>query len=147
MWVRTRFQYGTTTNYGGATSASSAGNGINPLPANALITALSQGTLYHFRFIGTNSAGTNFGGDLTFTTVAIPPPLLNDVTLTNGPLKFAFTNTVGQTFTVLATTNLMLPLSNWSVLSSPVEGPAGQYQLSDPQATNNVRRFYRVRWP
>jgi hypothetical protein len=23
----------------------------------------------------------------------------------------------------------------------------GHYQFTDPRATNNVRRFYRVRWP
>jgi hypothetical protein len=141
------FQYGTTTNYGGATPTSNAGNGITPLQTNALITTLSPGTLYHFRFVGTNSAGTNFGSDLTFLTVAILPPRLNNVAETNGQLKFAFTNAVGQTFTVLAATNLALPLSNWSVLSSPVEGPAGSYQFTDPQTTNNARRFYRVRWP
>ena len=141
------FEYGTTTNYGGSTSASSAGSGINPQPASALLTALSQGTLYHFRCLATNSTGTNFGNDLTFTTIAIPPPLLINVTMNKGPLKFTFTNTAGQPFTVLATTNLLLPLSNWSGLGSPIEGPAGQYQFSDPAATNNVRRFYRVLWP
>lgn len=33
-----------------------------------LITGLSAGTLYHYRAFATNSAGTGYGSDLTFTT-------------------------------------------------------------------------------
>jgi hypothetical protein len=141
------FQYGTTTNYGSVTSPTSVGHGVDPVQVSALVTTLSPGTLYHFRCVGTNSAGTGFGGDLTFTTVAILPPLLNDLGVTNGQLIFAFTNVAGQTFTVLTATNVELPMSNWSVLGSPVEGPAGQYQFIDSQTTNYGQRFYRVRWP
>jgi hypothetical protein len=53
----------------------------------------------------------------------------------------------GLGFTVLATTNLALPLSNWTVLGAPVEGPSGQYQFTDTQATNTAIRFYRVSSP
>jgi hypothetical protein len=64
-----------------------------------------------------------------------------------GAFQFAFTNIAGARFTVLATTNASLALSNWTVLGQPTEGPAGHFQFSDPQATNNARRFYRVRSP
>ena len=48
---------------------------------------------------------------------------------------------------MLGTTNLSLPLSNWTVLGAPAENPAGQFQFTDSQATNGAPRFYRVRSP
>jgi hypothetical protein len=33
------------------------------------ITSLSANTVYHFRIVATNSAGTRFGSDRTFTTL------------------------------------------------------------------------------
>jgi hypothetical protein len=47
----------------------------------------------------------------------------------------------------LATTNVSLPLSNWTMLGTPTEAPPGQYQFTDLQASNLVQRFYRVRSP
>jgi hypothetical protein len=45
---------------------------------------------------------------------------------------------------VLATTNLSLPLSNWTALGGVVEISPGQFQFTDPQAANGGRRFYRT---
>lgn len=42
-----------------------------------------------------------------------PPQLINAQLLGNGAFQFTFTNTPGTTFTVLGTTNLALPLTNW----------------------------------
>jgi hypothetical protein len=53
----------------------------------------------------------------------------------------------GLDFTVLGATNVALPLSNWTVLGAASEAPPGQYQFTDSQSTNNVRRFYRLRSP
>jgi hypothetical protein len=64
-----------------------------------------------------------------------------------GAFQFAFTNTPGAVFTVLATTNPVLPLSNWTVLGGVTEVSPGHFQFADPQATNSPRRFYRVRSP
>lgn len=36
------------------------------------ITGLSAGTLYHVRAYATNSVGTSYGADMTFTTVSLP---------------------------------------------------------------------------
>ena len=67
--------------------------------------------------------------------------------LTNGAFQFAFTNSVGVLFGVLATTNPVLPLSNWTALGGVTEVAPGQFQFIDPQATNNACRFYRLRAP
>jgi hypothetical protein len=78
--------------------------------------------------------------------VPIPTtPTLATRRLTNGALQFAFTNTVGALFAVLATTNPALPLGNWTTLGGVTEVLPGQFQFTDAEATNTPSRFYRVR--
>lgn len=61
------FQYGTTTSYGHTTPMQSqTGNTYRNIAAN--ISGLTTDTTYHFRVVATNSAGTRFGSDRTFTT-------------------------------------------------------------------------------
>ena len=61
------FQYGTTTSYGSTTpSQTKTGNTYQNVSAN--ISGLSAGTTYHFRDVATNTAGTRYGADRTFTT-------------------------------------------------------------------------------
>jgi len=66
------FQYGTTTSYGGTTSSENIGttSGNYSMP----LSGLSGNTVYHFRAVASNSGGTNYGSDLTFTTSPQPPP-------------------------------------------------------------------------
>lgn len=75
------------------------------------------------------------------------PPQLNSVTMSNGQFGFAFTNIPGLTFTVLATTNVALPLSNWTVLGPTTESPAGQFTFTHTNAPAFPQRYYRLRWP
>jgi hypothetical protein len=42
---------------------------------------------------------------------------------------------------------LSLPLTNWTMLGPPVNNGSGQYQFTDPAATNDGQRFYRVSSP
>lgn len=65
------FQWGTTSSYGNNTSGQSAGSGTSNLAVSANITGLSQHTVYHYRLVATNSAGTSYGSDGTFTTLSI----------------------------------------------------------------------------
>jgi hypothetical protein len=61
------FQYGTTTNYGHHTAVQSqTGNTFRNIAAN--IGGLARNTTYHFRIVATNSVGTRYGSDMTFTT-------------------------------------------------------------------------------
>ena len=79
---------------------------------------------------------------------AISPTLLtNAVMLPAGVCQFTFTNVPALSFTVVATTNPALPLSNWTTLSIATELSPGQYQFADLQASNSPGRFYRVRSP
>jgi hypothetical protein len=76
----------------------------------------------------------------------LPSILRGAKILGDGSLQFSFTNTPGAAFTVLFTTNFMLPLSLWTPLGAPIENPPGQYQFTDPAATNS-QGFYNVRSP
>jgi len=80
--------------------------------------------------------------------ISIPVPTPTTVTnaqmLPNGSFQFALTNTPGALFGVLATTDLSLPLTNWTALGGVTEIAAGRFQFTDPQATNYPQRFYRV---
>jgi hypothetical protein len=67
------FQYGTTTSYG-STTASHSFTGKTTQSVSANISGLTASTTYHFRIVGTNSGGTNYGADRTFTTLSVTGP-------------------------------------------------------------------------
>ena len=87
----------------------------------------------------------------SIVNIAVPTPVATTVTaigrLTNGTVQFAFTNNPGAVFGVLATTNLSLPVSNWTALGGVTENSPGQFWFTDPQASTNAQRFYRLRAP
>jgi hypothetical protein len=76
--------------------------------------------------------------------IATPITLANPARLASGAFQFAFTNTSGVGFSVLAATNLALPLSNWDALGSVTEVSQNHFQFMDLQATNSPQRFYQV---
>lgn len=74
------------------------------------------------------------------------PWLTTSMWLGNGGFRFGFTNVSGVTFTVVGSTDLALPISNWPVLGTATESPpgSGQYQFTNRSATLSAQRFYRV---
>jgi hypothetical protein len=99
-----------------------------------------------------NSGGIALGADRTLTNTL---PLAVNFNLTGfivppvGASQLRFTNLSGLSFTVLFSTNVGLPMSNWTVLGAPSESPPGQYQFTDMNPANVGKpiRFYRVRSP
>jgi hypothetical protein len=82
--------------------------------------------------------------------IATQAAVLKNVSLSaNGQFKFSFTNLIGGSFTVLASTNVAAPLNTWSNVGPVIELPpgSGQFQFTDSQAANFLRRFYRVHSP
>lgn len=63
-----RVDYGTTAAYGSATAAASARSGTGAVNEAVALTGLAAGTTYHYRVEATNSGGTSYGADQTFTT-------------------------------------------------------------------------------
>ncbi len=65
------FEYGLTSSYGSRIPVSveaAAGSSRTPRVVSRIISGLQSGTTYHFRLVATNSVGTSFGADRTFTT-------------------------------------------------------------------------------
>jgi hypothetical protein len=57
----------------------------------------------------------------------------------------SFTNLPGSTYTLLATTNINLPITNWPTLGIVTDTVPGQFQFTDTQAGSQELRVYRTR--
>ena len=76
------FQYGLDPKYSGggpvvytnSTPAQNVGSDFASHIVTASVSSLVPNALYHVRLVATNSAGTSFGPDVTFTTGKLPPP-------------------------------------------------------------------------
>jgi hypothetical protein len=135
-------------NYGGPTQT------MPPLPGSSAIGAGSVAA----NTFSTDQRGysrTQNGlidiGAVEVQTPAANPPVLENIPVPAGGgangLQFTFTNASAADFTVLTATNLLLALTNWTVLGEVQQVAPGQYQFTDPQAATNAVRFYRVRSP
>jgi hypothetical protein len=132
-------------NYGGPTPT------MPPLPGSPAINAAT------FTTLATDQRGfpRPVGPAADLGAVEWQAPVTNRPVLANASLSAGganafsctFTNRPVADFTVLASTNLALPLTNWTVLGEAMQVASGQYQFSDPQATNFPVRFYDVRSP
>jgi photosystem II stability/assembly factor-like uncharacterized protein len=121
------FQYGLTTSYGSTVSAT--GGPVNSLywqSANTdAVTGLSANTIYHLRVVATNSLGTGYSNDYTFTTPGQPQgwTFVNNTSRVNLlSVSFAGPNIgaiVGQNGTILRTTDAG---STWNTQSSGTNG-------------------------
>ena len=63
------FQWGTSTAYGNVTSPqTNVGSGTSPVSYAFNLGSLACGTTYHFRAVASNTSGTAYGSDRSFTT-------------------------------------------------------------------------------
>lgn len=67
------FEYGRTAAYGSSTLPATLLAGDSPVSVPGPVSGLNPNTLYHFRLVASNNAGTSVGNDLTFTTTTVPP--------------------------------------------------------------------------
>lgn len=67
------FQWGPTAAYGNTTPSQTlvAGGAIGWFPVSAGLKGLSPSSTYHYRLIATNSSGSVFGTDQSFTTLGV----------------------------------------------------------------------------
>ena len=87
-------------------------------------------------------------GAFEFQPIVVPPALGNVANSGTNGFQFTFSNnTPGATFSVLSSTNVSLPQSNWVLLGQPTQTGSGRLQFIDPQTTNYHQRFYRVSSP
>ncbi len=73
------FQWGATTGYGNTADGRSAVNGKNNVAVTTNLSGLSSNSTYHYRLVATNSSGTTYGLDMTFSALDAPikPPKMH----------------------------------------------------------------------
>jgi len=114
-------------------------NSFTSLPAIGLLPGWAMATVFVNGIPSTASI-------LEIGAPAATPPILTDIrTLPNDMIQFRFTNAVGALFGVLASTNVALPSSNWTVLGGVLEIAPGQFQYTEIRAKSRPQRHYRVR--
>ena len=64
-------EYGTSTSYGLTTPSRSAGSSFADRSVAAAISGLRPSTIYHYRLVARNDAGTSRGADVAFTTAGV----------------------------------------------------------------------------
>jgi hypothetical protein len=92
------------------------GSGAGAFISN--ITGLAAGTLYHVRAYATNSTGTAYGSDLTFTTASLPN--FPAVTTTAASAITQTTATSGGNVTAIGSSPVTARGVCWSLTASPV---------------------------
>ncbi len=70
--------YGITDAYGTSTAESpSIGDDSSTYPVSSKLSGLQPGATYHYRLVTTNAAGVRESADQTFTTVPLPPAVID----------------------------------------------------------------------
>jgi hypothetical protein len=94
--------------------------------------------------VDSSFAGSPFAVEQQFT---IAPRTFEPLLLGNGHFQFSFTitNQSSAVYEVLGTTNVSLPVAQWSVLGLPTHLGGGLYQFTDVLAPNHAQRFYLLR--
>ena len=83
---------------------------------------------------------------ITQGTIGTPPTLTGVQMLGGDVLQFDFTDIETASLTVLSSTTLALPLSQWTVVGTASNTAPGRFQFTTP-TTNEAQAFYRVRSP
>jgi hypothetical protein len=88
--------------------------------------------------------------DLTVTTAPLPPPpRISSISINGGQVIIAGTNNsdvAGNGYSVLTSTNVALPLTNWTLLNRGTFGGTGNFSSTNAVGTN-ARQFYILRLP
>jgi hypothetical protein len=144
------FEYGLTTSYGNqATAAQNPVTGTGPVAVSAVISGLTENTLYHYRVVASNFGGTTTGSDTTFTTTAIGAPIATTTAATSvGPSGATLNATVdaqGSSTTVMFDYGLTTSYGNQiAAAQSPVTG-SGPVAVSAVVAGLTVNSLYHFR--
>jgi len=146
------FEYGPTTNYGGSSGTIVLTGGLDSaqLVTNVL-AGLQPGVNYHFQAVAYNSAGTNYGGDLTLIQ-PVPPPVIffTSIIATNNGYLLSWYAPTNDQFRVLWTASLTTgswnAFTNIVVYTGPFTTTNGLFTFFDDGSQTGgfgATRFYR----
>lgn len=98
-----------------------------------------------------SSTGTNTGsGSITVLTGPIPPAptKISKISLSAGNITLSGTSSnPSGSYHVLGTTNLLTPLSSWSVITNGSFAGDGSFSVTFPEVPGQTRQFYVITTP
>jgi hypothetical protein len=121
------FEYGTDFSYGSRTPEVDAGSGGSAVAATATISGLSPNLGYHYRLVGSNSAGSIAGGDQSLTTAPAAvtldpsPPFVSAIT----PRSARLFGSVNPNRSVFASWGIEYGTTTDYGTTAPVQTPDG----------------------
>ncbi len=133
-------QLGPLTNNGGPTLTMAPLPGSPALDAgdNALAPATDQRGLPRIWNGKVDLGAVESQTPFSFTSFSLHTP---------GQFQLKFNGDPTFGYSILVTTNLNIPLSNWTVLGTATQLSNGVFQFNDSQSSNTPLRYYRVRHP
>jgi hypothetical protein len=85
--------------------------------------------------------------NLIVSTAPATPPVINSLTLKGGKLILSGTNgPANSTYYVLTSTNVMLPLAQWTPVATNSFSPTGAFSATNVVGTN-PRQFFSIEVP
>jgi fibronectin type 3 domain-containing protein len=111
-------------------------------------TTAVPGVTYYYSLTATNLAGqSDFSGQAS-ATEPIAAPVFVSVSISGTNLVLNGTNgAAGMNYLVLVSTNLILPLTNWTVLATNVFDLGGGFNFTNSLNLANPQQFYRIMLP
>ncbi|HLP77855.1 MAG TPA: autotransporter-associated beta strand repeat-containing protein, partial [Candidatus Paceibacterota bacterium] len=138
----------TSVSYGGSlvvtnigTNALVVGNVFKLFNAAASSGSFGSVTIYPYGS-GTFNPTT---GELTITSAG--PPTINPPKFSNGNLVLTGTGTPGANYSILTSTNVALPVAQWTTNTVGTFDGGGSFSNAIPVSTSEPTRFFRLKTP
>jgi fibronectin type 3 domain-containing protein len=121
----------------------------NVTTTNYIDIGLASGTTYYYVVSALNTAGESANSAQTSaTTPALPPPQIVQASIAGGNVVFSGTNGLpGGTYELVSSTNLAMPLSNWTQVGGGNFDGNGNFSVSNAINASEPQRFYLLRQP
>jgi hypothetical protein len=137
----------------GVLSADTANVGLSTNGYTASFAAPDVGSAISVTVTGLTLAGTAAGNytlapvtGLAADILALQMPVLEEPTVQSGAVQLTFSAQQGQTYKVIATSDITLSLDQWTVLTNGTFG-SGPVTFTENVAPEVQNRFYRITSP
>jgi fibronectin type 3 domain-containing protein len=121
----------------------------NVTTTNYTDIGLVNGMTYYYVVSALNTAGESANSaPASATTPALPPPHIVQASIAGGNVVFSGTNGLpGGTYEVLSSTNVAMPLGNWTQVGGGNFDGNGNFSVSNAINAGEPQRFYLLRQP